>query len=151
MRRRGARPRPGAAFALSLWSVGLAAADARAGGPEQDYVLHCQGCHRPDGGATPGSVPALAGQVARFLHVPGGRDFLARVPGVAQASLGDGDLARLLNWMVSRFDAAHVPPDFAPYEAVEVGALRRQPLVDVSEARRRLVAAMERPAPPPPP
>lgn len=142
LRRAGSAPPVAALVALAGLLPG--ASPAAAAGPEQDYVLHCQGCHRPDGEETPGSTPALAGQVARFLHVPGGRAFLGRVPGVAQAPLGDPALAALLNWMVQRFDPAHMPADFVPYGADEVRALRSDPLVDVDGARRRLTDAIAR-------
>ncbi len=125
--------------ALAL--VVLAGAPAWAmGGPELAYTLECAGCHRADGGGTPGSVPQLRDSVARFLAVPGGREYLGRVPGVAQAPLDDTELAAVLNWMVERFDRAHVPAGFVPYTAEEVGRLRRQPLVDVETVRTRLVA-----------
>jgi mono/diheme cytochrome c family protein len=109
--------------------------------PNVEYALNCQGCHRADGAGTGTTVPPLAGSVARFLSVPGGREYLIQVPGVAQAPLDDAELAGVLNWMVERFDRAHVPAGFAPYTAAEVGRLRRQPLVDVEAARTRLVAA----------
>ncbi len=111
--------------------------------PALDYMLNCQGCHRADGAATPDSVPALAGSVARFLAVPGGREFLVQVPGVSQAALDDVTLAALMNWLVERFDTAHVPPGFRPYTAAEIGTLRRTPLTDVDGVRARLVAAMD--------
>ena len=57
--------------------------------PPLDYMLNCQGCHRADGAGTPGTVPALAGSVGRFLAVRGGREFLVQVPGVAQSILDD--------------------------------------------------------------
>ena len=120
-----------------LATVGDAGAD-----PALDYMLNCQGCHRADGAETRGSVPALAGSVARFLHVPGGREFLLQVPGVSQAALDDGELAVLMNWLLAHFDAAHVPPDFQAYTAEEVGRLRRKPLTDVEDVRARLLAAM---------
>ncbi|HTO68984.1 MAG TPA: cytochrome C [Myxococcota bacterium] len=104
--------------------------------PAVDYALHCQGCHLVDGRATPGSVPALSGTVARLARTPGGREYMARVPGVAQAPLGDAELAALLNWVVQRFGPV---ADFAPYGADEVGRLRAQPLVDVAAARRALL------------
>jgi mono/diheme cytochrome c family protein len=125
---------------VSLVLAVLAAAPAWAmGGPELAYTLECAGCHRADGAGTPGSVPQLRDTVARFLTIPGGREYLSRVPGVAQAPLDDAELAGVLNWMVERFDRAHVPAGFAPYTAAEVGRLRRQPLVDVEGARKRLV------------
>jgi mono/diheme cytochrome c family protein len=122
----------------------LVAAPAWAmGGPELAYTLECAGCHRADGAGTPGSVPQLRESVARFLAVPGGREYLSRVPGVAQAPLGDAELAAVLNWMLQHFDGAHVPAGFAPYTADEVGRLRRQPLLDVDAARARLVESVE--------
>jgi hypothetical protein len=111
-----------------------------ASGPALDYTLECEGCHRADGSGTPGSVPALRDSVARFLALPGGREYVARVPGVAQAPLDDAALAAVLNWMFDRFDRAHVPADFAPYTAEEVGRLRAQPLLDAEAARKRLLA-----------
>ena len=111
-----------------------------AGNPELDYVLHCQGCHRADGSGTPGAIPQLAGHMARFLALPGGREFLVRVPGVAQSTLDDDALAALLNWMIARFDAEHVPATFSPYTAAEVAALRSDPLVRVSEMRAAVLA-----------
>jgi len=124
-------------------AVVLAASTVHAYTPEVDYVLNCQGCHRADGAGTPGSVPPLKDTVARFLGVTGGREYLARVPGVAQAPLDDAALAAVLNWMLDHFDHAHVPPGFTPYAADEVGRLRRDPLVDVEGTRRKLLAAMD--------
>jgi len=115
------------------------AAPAAAFAPAVEYALHCQGCHLADGRGTPGSVPALAGSVGHLARAPGGRAYMARVPGVAQAALGDAELAALLNYVVERFGGADVPPDFRPYGADEIGALRRDPLVDVDAARRALL------------
>src|SRR5262249_30826519 len=106
----------------------------------------CQGCHRADGVGTPGSgVPALAGSVGRFAAVAGGRDYLVRVPGVAQAPLDDEALAALLTWTLEHFSAAELPADFAPFTAAEVARGRRTPLTDVEGARRSLLDSMERP------
>jgi hypothetical protein len=115
-----------------------------AGGPALDYTLNCQGCHRADGSGTPGSVPALAGSVGRFLGAAGGREFLVRVPGVAQAPLDDAATAGVLNWMLEHFDHDHVPVDFVPYAAEEVGRLRRSPLTNVERARGELLEAIGR-------
>lgn len=106
-----------------------------------DYMLECQGCHRPDGSGDDQSSPPLHGMVARFLAVPGGREFLGRVPGVATANLDDARLANLLNWTLYRFDSEHVPGTFRPYTAAELGKLRQDPLrVDRLAMRARLVA-----------
>jgi mono/diheme cytochrome c family protein len=110
-----------------------------AASPAVDYALNCQGCHRDDGSGTPGSVPALAGSVGRFTAIAGGREFLVRVPGVAQSPLDDAALAEVLNWMLARFGAPDVARDFAPYTAAEVGNLRRQPLTNVDRVRAALL------------
>jgi hypothetical protein len=94
----------------------------------QDWTLNCQGCHRPDGTGTSATAPSLAGTVAKFLWVLGGREYLGRVPGVATSALSSADLAEVLNWMLWRFDKENLPSNFQPYTAAEVGRLRTQPL-----------------------
>ena len=97
-----------------------------------------------DGAASPGKVPALAGSVARFLRVPEGRAYLARVPGVANAAIGDAELAALLDWTLRRFDPENLPADFVPYTPEEMRRWRAEPLVDVTPERTRLLEAIER-------
>ena len=127
------------ALEVSLAALALAMpATARAASPAFDYTLHCQGCHLENGAGTPDTVPPLAAAVGKFVRVPGGREFLVRVPGVAQSSLDDAALAELLNWMLRRYDAQDLPRDFAPYTAEEVGRTRRNPLTDLEGARRAL-------------
>jgi hypothetical protein len=106
-----------------------------------DYQLKCQGCHRPDGSGDDHSNPPMRGIVARFLSVPGGRAFIGRVPGVATVDLPDDRLANLVNWTLFRFDPAHVPSNFQPYTAEEIGRLRQNPLrLERAAMRARLVA-----------
>ncbi|MDE2562123.1 MAG: cytochrome C [Sphingomonadales bacterium] len=110
-----------------------------------DYIIKCQGCHRPDGSGDNHSNPPMNGFVAKFLGVPGGREFLVRVPGVATAALDDKRLTDLVNWTLYRFDAADVPPDFRPYTVEEVARLRMQPLrLERASLRADLVAKMDR-------
>jgi mono/diheme cytochrome c family protein len=109
--------------------------------PRVNYMTNCQGCHLPNGQGMPGKVPAMKGFVTNFLTVPGGREFLVRVPGVANSTLSDADLAALMNWLIPEM----VPPkpsSFKPYSAQEIGALRRNRLQDVHTARAALVAQM---------
>ena len=106
-----------------------------------DYQLKCQGCHRPDGSGDDRSNPPMHGIVAKFLTVPGGREFIGRVPGVATVDLPDDRLANLVNWTLFQFDRAHVPADFKPYTADEIGHLRQNPLrLERAATRARLVA-----------
>lgn len=134
--------------ALVLAVLG-AAAPTSAESPETLYMLQCRGCHGPDGGGTPGVVPALAGQVARFVTVPGGRAYLVRVPGSAQSSLSDTELAQVLNWIVRRFGPAEAVRGFEPYTREEVKGVRRPPLVDVGAVRRGLLEMIEAAGAPP--
>lgn len=128
------------------WSAGvlflvLCAAPAIAD-PPTDYMLHCRGCHGPDGGGAPGAAPSFRGQVAKFLWVPGGREYLIRVPGTAQSELSDARTAALLNWILHEFSGGELPADFVPYSEEEVARHRRPPLTDVVAARRDLIGAI---------
>ena len=106
----------------------------------QNWTLNCQGCHRPDGTGSEGTAPSLAGTVSKFLTVPGGREYLGRVPGVATSPFSNADLAELMNWMFWRFDKAHMPVDFVPFTAEELGPLRTQPLrLEASQIRAALL------------
>jgi cytochrome c553 len=106
----------------------------------QHWTLNCQGCHRPDGTGSDGTAPSLAGTVARFLSAPGGREYLCRVPGVATSPLGDADLAELMNWILWRFDRQHLPANFQPFTAAEMGRLRTRPLrLEASQMRADLL------------
>ena len=116
---------------------------ARAATPAVDYMLHCRGCHLADGTGSPGAVPSLTGLIGKFLWVPGGREYLVRVPGSAQSPLSDASLAGVLNWMIREFGPATVARDFVPFDAEEVGRYRDPPLTDVEELRRDLLLRIE--------
>lgn len=106
----------------------------------QDWTLNCQGCHRPDGDGSRATAPKLAGEVAKFLWVPGGREYLGRVPGIASSPLSDEALRQVVNWMLWRFDARDVPADFVPYTAREIGVLRGRPMrIGMAQMRRKLL------------
>jgi len=124
-------------LAFIVWGV-----SAHAETPQVDYLLQCQGCHRADGSGTPNSVPPLRDFVGRFLTVPGGREYLIRVPGSAQSPLDDAELAAVLNWMIEQFGPAEISAAFTPFSAEEVTRLRRPPLTDVESARSDLLSRM---------
>jgi mono/diheme cytochrome c family protein len=109
-----------------------------------DYILKCQGCHQPDGSGNAVNTPPLQGEVAKFLAVPGGREFLGRVPGVASTDLDDARLAEVLNYTLYRFDPGHIPAGFKPYTAAELAALRKSPLrLDRLAVRAELAARLK--------
>jgi hypothetical protein len=128
-----------ALLAAALGAAGSAAAWAS---PAEDYVLHCQGCHLPDGRGAPGRVPSLANLPGRLVQLPGGRAYLARVPGVAQAPLPDARVAALLDWVLVRFSPDTRPHDLRPYAPEEIAAARRVPLLDPARARADLLQAL---------
>jgi hypothetical protein len=131
-----------AATLLIALCVGALVASPAVADPQTDYMLHCRGCHGPDGGGAPGAAPAFPGQVAKFLWVPGGREYLIRVPGTAQSELNDARTAALLNWIVHQFGANELPSDFVPYSEAEVTRHRRPPLTDVVAVRGALIRAI---------
>ena len=113
----------------------LASAAGAAPPPREDYLLHCSGCHGGDGAGVPGVVPPLS-DLAPFLATRTGRDYLVRVPGVAQAALDDTRLAALLDWMLREFSGVTPAPGFT---AGEVRSLRAEPLRDARAARARVL------------
>lgn len=111
--------------------------------PESLYRMECQGCHLSDGGGGLESIPALTNHVARFLDVPGGREYLLQVPGVALSPLSDQELADVLNWMLRTFGPPEPVSRNAPYTVEEIAQWRKQPLADVAERRAELVLLMQ--------
>lgn len=132
----------GPALAILLmgqWAGPVRADEPKLAGPgvAEDYALHCSACHTAEGGGTPGLVPSLR-ELAPLLALPGGREYLVRVPGVAQAPLSPDRIARLLNWVLAQYSGLAVEPR---YSAEEVEVLRRSPLRDPIGFRAALVAA----------
>ena len=113
------------------------------GDPRTDYYLECRGCHGPDGSGAPGAAPSFRGQLAKFLWVPGGREYLIRVPGTAQSELDDARTAALLNWLLHEFSPDQIPAGFTAYAADEVARQRRMPLIDVWRTRQDLLRAID--------
>jgi len=115
----------------------------------QNWVLNCQGCHRPDGSGSASTAPALAHTVSKFLTVRGGREYLGRVPGVATSPVGNAELAELMNWIFWRFDKEHIPAGFRPFTADEIGPLRVHPLrLEASRMRAELLQSADQAAVP---
>jgi hypothetical protein len=117
--------------------------------PVVNYQINCMGCHLGDGSGQAGRVPSIRRSLVLFSASREGRDYIVRVPGVAQSPLSDGDTAALLNWMARNLSDLKVPPGFADYSEAEVQSLRHRPLARVSDVRARLLkAAVEKPRQP---
>jgi hypothetical protein len=114
---------------------------AQADPPGQLYMLNCWGCHRPNGEGIPGTAPPLRGAVD-FLRVPGGREYLISVPGVALSPLSNEQAAAVMNWILRSFSKDRIPADFRPYTADEIGKARTTHLLDIKKARAELVTLM---------
>ena len=118
---------------LSLLPSSLWAKD-----PEVLYMMECQGCHLADGGGGLNSIPTLHNNVAKFPAVPGGREYLVQVPGVALSSLSDQDIASVLNWMLRKFGPVEWTSRYTPYTVEEVAILRKHPLTEIGSRRADL-------------
>lgn len=136
--------RRSAALVLIALALPASLSSAKPYNARTNYILHCQGCHGESGlSRTPKVVPPLTGSVGYFLRVPGGRAYLAQVPGASQAPITDAELAELLTYMVGRFSPAEAGSDFAPFTEAEVTAVRRR-RPDIVALRADLVARVKR-------
>lgn len=117
--------------------LGAAAPAARAD-PEVDYLLHCSGCHMPDGSGLDQVVPTLHDVIGRIVAEPEGRAYIVRVPGVSQAPISDEKLTDVINWMLAEFSSETLPDDFEPFTVSEVGRSRSQLLADPLKLRAEL-------------
>jgi mono/diheme cytochrome c family protein len=111
-------------------------------GVAQDFARQCQGCHGADGMGARGAIPRLRDFVGNFTHLPDGRDYLMRLPGVVFAPLDDRRLAAVLNWTLKTFSRDQIAPSFAPFTAEEVAHSRRHPIENVRATRARLLAEL---------
>jgi mono/diheme cytochrome c family protein len=103
------------------------------------YVLHCAGCHGSDGaGSRAAQVPDMR-RLGDFLRLPGGREFIVRVPGLMGSGLDDRQAAEVTNWVLETIARDSVPEGHVPFDAAEVARARSMPLADVGAERRRLV------------
>jgi hypothetical protein len=137
------------AVLLMVAALPVGAADYAPGRPLEshagarlDYALKCKGCHGLWGEGTPGHVPRLDGFVGLFTHLPEGRDYLMRVPGVARSVLDDVRLTAVLNWVLETYGREQVAPGFRPFTVEEVAEARRRPLEDRKGLRDRMLAEL---------
>ena len=110
-----------------------------------NYQLQCAGCHLGNGmGSAANDTPRMVGFVGNFLKVPGGREFLVRVPGMSQSALNNAQLADLLNWLMRKDGLAgkSTPDDYQPYSAEEVAALRAKIMLNLPGTRAGLIKQM---------
>jgi hypothetical protein len=124
--------------ALVAAVLGCSATTAFGYEPLVNYQLRCMGCHLPDGSGQSDRVPSVRRSLVLFSATPQGRNYVARVPGVAQSPLSDEETAMLLNWMARNLSDEKVPDNFIAYSAAEIHGLREHPLARVKAIRARL-------------
>ena len=112
---------------------------ARAYEPAMNYTLQCMGCHTPDGAGVPDRVPSIRTTLLPFARMPEGRQFLVQVPGSAQSTLSNAELATLLNWMIDNLSEER--GDYQRFTEEEVARYRPHALVGVRATRERLLAS----------
>ena len=127
------------ALLVSLCSTAVQARDAAS-----NYLMECQGCHAADGRGQNNVVPVLDKHMAKFLTVPGGREFLVQVPGAAQAPLSDAETAAVLNYMLNKFGPVDIAQRYPPYSSEEVARLRQTPVTEIKQKRAALVKLIQR-------
>jgi hypothetical protein len=127
--------------ALALLIMGVSGNAASAYQAAVNYQLNCMGCHLADGSGELGRVPSLRRSMALLSATPAGRDYIIRVPGVAQSPLSDEETAALLNWMARNLSDLAVTASFADFSAAEIRRSRSHPLAQVRETRSRLLNA----------
>ncbi len=125
---------------LGLTTSAALASDARA---RADYMIHCQGCHVPDGRGFPNKVPDMRATLPLLLSVEGGRAFLVQVPGSAMSTLPNDRLAATLNWIVKNFTDDKTVASFVDYTEQEVEQMRAVRLDDVFTTRDALIGHLE--------
>ena len=130
-------------IAMLIAALAISARALADGSPAEMYTLNCWGCHKPRAEGIPGTVPRLADSMGDFLHVPGGREYLVEVPGVAASALSNAEIAKVLNWLLFTFNKAELPADFKPYTADEIAKYRPHQLIRITETRDDLVKRLK--------
>jgi hypothetical protein len=115
---------------LLLAAMTLVAANTAFADPKTDFLLYCRGCHLANGTGVAPDVPSLHDELGRLVAIPGGREYIVRVPGVSQNAMTNEKLAAVLNWVLAEFNANTTPANFKPYTGKEVERWRDKVLID---------------------
>jgi hypothetical protein len=134
-------------FPLMIVAVALALSGsvAFAYEPPINYALQCMGCHTPDGAGVPDRVPSIRDTLVPLASMAEGRRYLVQVPGSAQSTLSNAELAELLNWMIRTLSAVTPPSTLTPFTEAEVREYRAHTLSQVRATRERLLAVTRAP------
>jgi hypothetical protein len=103
------------------------------------FVLNCQGCHGARGEVVSEDIRPLAFAFRSFTQTSRGRAYLIRIPGIANAPIGDGPLTNLLNYLTELWRPNPDAHKSRPFNEAEVSALRHKPLLDVTAERAAVI------------
>ena len=78
----------------------------------------------------------------QFMASQSGREYLVRVPGSANSTLDDEQLAEVLNWILVNFTKQETKQTWQPFIASEVAEYRKSPLFETVNYRRALLASL---------
>lgn len=121
--------------ALGL-SVAASVLSAQERSAPVNYQLRCAGCHGQDGMGVPaGGIPPFPGFVDGFFTTETSRLYLMHVPGINGASLTDGEIAAVMNYVGDRWGE---PGARKPFTREEVTAMRAIPVENVVVLRRQV-------------
>ncbi len=108
-----------------------------------NYVLRCSGCHGTDGsGDSAAGIPDLRNSVGAFADDDDGRTYVLHVPGVANASLSDREIAAVINYVMQSWGGTSLSVRFVAFTPDEVAARRARPVDDVVRFRREIVGRL---------
>lgn len=125
---------------LALLPAALAAADQPTRSPHTNYILRCAGCHGFEGlGTTEGDIPAFPDSVGYIAGTELGRTYMMHVPGVVSASLNNGEIAEVMNYILDIWGATDSGSPPEPFTEEEVTHRRAEPVPDVVAYRRLVV------------
>jgi mono/diheme cytochrome c family protein len=139
---------------------------ARANGSDI-FQGNCAICHQADAAGLPGMYPPLADSIGNYVAIPAGRTYLVHVvsfgmsgpisvhdelyQGVMQPwpQLSDQELADVLNYVLSTFNAKLLPKNFKPLTVNEVTKFRaaNPSMGDVYSERATLLKALNSKSP----
>ncbi len=131
-------PKPSTYWSIvAIILVCLLANDALAATAKFNYLLHCGGCHLPDGSGVEPEVPSLREKLGPLTTSDEGRGYLVQVPGASQVPLSDQELRDVVNWVLTEYNASSLPEPFTPLTTQEVSKYRKNSLADPLEYRKK--------------
>ena len=134
---------------------------ARADGADI-FNSNCVICHQADARGLPGMYPPLADSIGSYVAIPQGRAYLVHVVSFGMTGpiavhdqlyngmmypwpkFTDEDIAQVLNYVLTSFNAKLLPKDFSPLTAEEVKKYRtaNTAMGDVRKEREALLKAL---------